>query len=432
MPPSPPKSSRRFDPYRASRTPAAATYVTELATQVNNLETLRGTRKRPRRAKEAATHARRIAAIATDLAHQHIAGRPALTVSRDTHITKSRYRSSVEGTQLPALLDLMASPELDLIQQTKGFPSQFGGMLTVIRPTPRLIRRIEESGLTFADLTRDAHDEEIVVLKDTRLTNAPATLFEYEDDEWTIRCRTEVRLINEHLSGARIAYHGDASTDDYVVDDTERRLKRRFTRSSFTSGGRLYGGFWLPLHKEQRLSNISINNESVVSLDFEAMQIMLAYATARAEPPAGDLYPTRVHVGDPSDPAPVHVPRQTMKKLMGACLFSMQPLKAWPRGLAGPRGVTVDAAVDALKRAHPATAPFFFMGLGHSLQFTESEILVDILLRLIAKGVTALPVHDCLVVAESDLDTAHRVMAEVFTFHTGLAARISIERATEQ
>ena len=376
--------------------------------------------------------------MVTDLHHSALAGRDGLAVSRRTSLTASRYRSDVQGKQLPRILDLMASPPLNLIEQQLGFHTQFGGQITVFRAAPAMRAIWAKRSITFSDLTRNTTDEEIVVLKDTRVSNAPAALFEYVDTDYTHQYRAEVRQINAHLKGANIEYHEDAATADFIVDAGDRYLKRHFTRCSFESGGRLYGGFWLPLGKEKRLSNTLINDESVVGLDFEAMGVMLAYATARATPPAGDLYPpltlpNRLSARDGNARLTVDLRRPLVKKLMSACLFASQPITKWPRGLAkAARGVLVGNAIAALQRAHPAIAPLFFMGLGHSLQFTESEILVDILLRLIAKGVTALPVHDCIVVAESDLDTAHRVMAEVFTFHTGLLARISIERATEQ
>ena len=54
---------------------------------------------------------------------------------------------------------------------------------------------------------------------------------------------------------------------------------------------------------------------------------------------------------------------------------------------------------------------------------------VDVLLRLATQDVPALPVHACIVVAESDLRAAHQAMIETFERHTGIQAKVSIERA---
>jgi hypothetical protein len=68
-----------------------------------------------------------------------------------------------------------------------------------------------------------------------------------------------------------------------------------------------------------------------------------------------------------------------------------------------------------------------FKGLGHALQFSESEILIDALLKLIDLDIPALPVHDCLVVPQSALEVTQGVMENTFAFHTGATARIAAE-----
>lgn len=418
---------RKFDPYRAPRSPEANALTAEVANEVQNFETYTGARKRARRPKDAEKHTRLAGALVTDLAHAHMAGRDGLAVSRRTSWTKSRYRSDLLNRDLPTLLDHMADPQLGFIEQIKGYHTQLGGMMTVIRPTERLLRRF--AGLTFADLTRLSDGEEIVVLKGEKLSHSPADRVEYDDNELTHMYRAQVRAINTALRDADIDYAQDASTAEFIIDPSERHLKRRFTRGSFWSGGRLYGGWWQTISKDDRLSNTVINGERVVSLDFAAMGVTLAYAYACATSPSGDLYPTRFHRGAPGDSEPVILARQTVKKLMAACLFATKPLTQWPRGLAqGSRGVALGDAVAALQKHHPAIAPLFFTGIGHLLQFTESNILIDIMLTLIERGLIALPVHDCIVVPESSLDAAHAVMSEIFTAHTRLPARITVER----
>jgi hypothetical protein len=44
------------------------------------------------------------------------------------------------------------------------------------------------------------------------------------------------------------------------------------------------------------------------------------------------------------------------------------------------------------------------------LQRTESDILVAVLLKLNALGITALPIHDAVLVARSHGETAQRIM----------------------
>jgi hypothetical protein len=59
--------------------------------------------------------------------------------------------------------------------------------------------------------------------------------------------------------------------------------------------------------------------------------------------------------------------------------------------------------------------------------FIESEILVDVLLRLIDVGVTALPVHDAIIVPESKAAMAKETMLSVFRARTGVEGVVEEE-----
>lgn len=57
----------------------------------------------------------------------------------------------------------------------------------------------------------------------------------------------------------------------------------------------------------------------------------------------------------------------------------------------------------------------------------ESDILVDALLSLKAKRITALPIHDAILVNAKYEEEAKEVMREVFQAMTGLSPDISAE-----
>jgi hypothetical protein len=426
----------RFEPFRVPASDRMQKVVNDVLIQSGNAETHLRLRKRKRRAADARVHARRVSALITEATYRHLEGRDGVAVPRDrTALSRdsgTRYRSDVMGPTLPEVIDLLSRPELKFLEQVKGHRSPFGpGEMTIIRPGARLLTRIRDHGITLHDATIEG--QEIVVLKDVKPARGVAAYCDYADTEHTERLRAEVCRINAYLRAADIEYVQDLSTAGFVVDDHNRYMRRVFTRSSFESGGRLFGGFWQPIGKEARLSNTLINGESVVSLDFKGMGVMLAYHAVRATPPDADVYPTRFTSGPPDDPRPVTLKRKTVKGLMSACLFATKPFQRWPRDLAGASdGVSVGEAVRALADTHPAIAPLFFTGVGHALQFVESEILMDTMARLIAEDVVALPVHDCIVVAESAATLAYEVMADVFKFHTNLPARISIERASDE
>lgn len=57
----------------------------------------------------------------------------------------------------------------------------------------------------------------------------------------------------------------------------------------------------------------------------------------------------------------------------------------------------------------------------------ESDILVQVFLALMDKGITALPVHDAILVNANYEDEAKGVMVEIFRKRTGLLPDVSTE-----
>jgi hypothetical protein len=153
------------------------------------------------------------------------------------------------------------------------------------------------------------------------------------------------------------------------------------------------------------------------------MILRLAYAYAGAAPPAGDLYEITFKG---TNGAPVVLPRAVIKKVVSARLNGA---KEWPEELREHRaGLPWRSVVASLKEAHARIGEVFDRDLGQELAFTESEILVDALLGLVDVDVIALPLHDCILVAESDEAAATAAMLAAFKFHTNQDGRVSVER----
>lgn len=83
--------------------------------------------------------------------------------------------------------------------------------------------------------------------------------------------------------------------------------------------------------------------------------------------------------------------------------------------------------VSRLEEVHPDLRPFFGTNVGHRVQFTESEILVDVLLRLKDQDILALPIHDAIIVTHSSVPNAETAMEEVFEEHTGVEGMVREE-----
>lgn len=379
-------------------------------------------RTRARRSPDLLTFQATVEALTAHVAYEHLRGAGPVRLSlRNEVLRKSnRYISPLQSTQLPKVIALLATPELAFLKVDKGTaPTSFSvGRQTRISAGPRLVRRLD--GVTLDDIGRRP-GEELVLLKGSRDERTGiAELVDYTDNTFTEQYRAEVRKLNAFLAGADLRYVGESP----LVDERDRHLTRRFTRESFGCGGRLFGGFWQSLKKADRLANVLINSEPVVSVDFRSMVLRIAYAYARKPAPEGDLYEITF---TSTSGSPVVLPRSIVKKIVAARLNGAQE---WPAELREyRRGLPWRSVVASLKQAHAPIAEMFERDLGQTFAFTESEVLVDALLSLAADGVVALPVHDCIVVAESDAAAAEHAMLASFQYHTKQPGPVDIERA---
>jgi hypothetical protein len=84
-----------------------------------------------------------------------------------------------------------------------------------------------------------------------------------------------------------------------------------------------------------------------------------------------------------------------------------------------------------LAAKHARIAHLFGTGLGFQLMRIESDMLIGVITHLASAGVTALPLHDAVLVAESKADFAVNTMQAAFEKRTGSrCAIVSVENAS--
>ena len=85
-------------------------------------------------------------------------------------------------------------------------------------------------------------------------------------------------------------------------------------------------------------------------------------------------------------------------------------------------------SADAIENEHSGIAHMlFYTGIGHYLQFMESQILVEVLLKLIDNGIIALPVHDAVFVGWTHVYKSKQVMEQVFLDMTNVPSVVKVE-----
>ena len=413
---------RPFNGFRFAKSLSVKTVVDDVRNQVQNYE-MSMIRSRARREKDQITFARQIESIVCDLIHREIT-KPgawvAITFSKAFLGQRDRYRAKVLSETLPVIVQHMATPEMDFVEIIKGTRNPFDPSLsrqTVIRAGKRLRDRTEEYGLTLDDLGIDK-TQELIVLKDTKedLWDNGKWL-QYQDTSQTIRYRQELTHINDWLEQADLEFipYGATSTK---LDTSDRRLRRYFNNNSFEHGGRLFGGFWQNMKKNMR-KDIVIDGMDTVTLDYGQMIARVLYGHAGKPFEFQDAYSVPRLEGC----------RSGVKKVFSAMLYSDSPLKRMPQGCRElfPQKFTYADVAEKIIQHHHQVADLLHAGIGPALTYQESNILISVLTKLIDLGITALPLHDAVIVADEHEEQTRSIMLSVFREVVGIEAIISSE-----
>ena len=121
--------------------------------------------------------------------------------------------------------------------------------------------------------------------------------------------------------------------------------------------------------------------------------------------------------------------RKGIKKVFNAMTFSNEPMTRFPKGINSlfPVKTRFKDVSDAIENEHSGIAHMFYTGIGHYLQFMESQILVEVLLKLIDNGITVLPIHDAVLVSEVHVYKSKQVMEQVFLDMTNVPSVVKVE-----
>jgi len=401
-----------------------------LAQQVSNKLANEDDRKRKRKPQDQLIFEAQVMAVVANLAAQVIdADERPILIQRSNRVLgrTSRYKPFFETKSLKDTLDLFEAA--GFIDQTKGsrIRNPFGGRdlveATRITPTGDFVELVESAGIGPEDFEHRLDCGETIILKAKNDNDywSKSKPVEFDDNELSIRYSNELSSINEFISKADITYAEDEFGRSGSVRIHDRKLRRVFTGGDegFNKCGRLFGGFWLDLPREQRLSRLRINGQKVVSLDYGQMIVRLAYGHVEQPCDMEDAY----------DIAPYGIKyREGFKKLISSMLFSRKAIKRKPQGtkdMLPPDDVSV--LCKSVAEVHAPISSLFYTGIGHNLMFKESEVILSVMHELIDNDIVALPIHDAIVVAKGDADVAHQVMNNMFLSEVGIRGIIKKE-----
>lgn len=415
---------RPFNGFRIAKSGRARAVVADVIGQIQSLEDYYKFRKRARKSEDLRQFERQIEAIVCDLVHREITapgGKLAVPFSKTVLGNRDRYRAKVLGKTLPDIVKKMAMPEMDFVRYELGYQNPFletGSKQTVVWAGPSLCSRIRDHGLTLNDLGI-APGEEIIVLKASKEDYFDSgKKIQYEDTPQTRAFRDELQHINDGLERADI----DFLPPPWVtrqVDASDRRLRRVFNNGSFEQGGRLFGGFWQTLPKALRKDGILIDDTDTITLDYGQIAPLILYGKADVKPHFEDAYAV----------PGLERYRNGVKKIMNAMIQSDKPLARRPQGTASllPKHLRLDQVLDLITAFHKPISDFFYTGNGLEIFYQESQIMVSVLTRLMERGITALPIHDAVIVSEEHQAATKETMLAVFKEFTGIDGLVGID-----
>lgn len=408
----------RFDPWLEAVGPTVVSIVDSVFELTEKLRP--SLTRRPRA--DATTRRRRIVGtVIANLVAAELSGTPSVSIST-TKSAFTRYdrRDYPRAAVARALADLA---DLGLILHTSGVHRL---MTSVVEATDGFRSLVTSFGpFTTSELALAPGGETIILRAPTlhigrRAERGP--LIDYDDTSETTRIRREMTAINEFLNNADVTLDGETVAPF--------RLTRRFQTAgpeaapSFNLHGRLYDGFWINMHKDERY-RIRIGGEVLTDLDFESAFTSISYAIVGHPLPEGDPYGgieglELEKIVEPQDRARS---RAAIKRGVNAMFFRHGPMSRLPREVKAVLGSdwTADRFTRALRQRHAPIAHLFETGIGLKLMYMESRIMVRFLLDLIDQGIPALPIHDGALVATSLQNRALDSMREASRSVLGVA-----------
>ncbi|MDF0585047.1 hypothetical protein [Bradyrhizobium yuanmingense] len=416
-----------FDPLLRAKTTELAHSVQCLRDALLLHETDIGARKRARKEADKTKFGLAIEALACNLILLSAIGSgPKLAVPRSHGFLwrGNGNANPVYGQHFLSAMDGLAF--LGLIEEEqRGYRlSDKMRVPSLIRPSTALAQHLPLAPPDWRSVMQ-IDDPALIILKEGKDDDGRAHAMAFRESAKTRQFSGQMRRINEFLRSADIEVTGQNTglslgRDGQVIAPYRRSLRRIFNNADWKQGGRLAGGFWMGMARTERFERIRIQGERIADVDYRQLFPRLAYVRAGKPQPEGDIYDV---AGDGSG-------RDGWKTLMNALLFSDGPLRNWPdRTLQHfPSGTKLRDAIKMLAARHAPIADLFGVGLGFQLMRIESDMLIGVVTYLASLGVTALPLHDAVLVAESKAYVAKDAMQAAFSMATGSScAIVSIE-----
>jgi hypothetical protein len=369
---------------------------------------------------------------------RHPLCRLAVPTSDGAYGNKPHQLTEFSHTAVSRTLDALES--LDWIKRKKGFKNKSGENIpTTIKATGGLLEEFERSKYVWRKIAPKKQD--VIILKDFDSKTKSKIQCVFKDNNDIRRWRKNLQGYNSfitqnaiclaidrhHLDEGLIAkMTNDKYKLDWVFGDNKKKprifnylhvqLRRIFSRGSFQKGGRFYGGWWQFIPSEYR-RYITINGLPTVEVDYSELHPRMMYGEANLPLPKGDLYDLGLRydgIEYNKDVEPYKSKRKVIKTYVNAMINDDRGnFKLNSRQIEIMEMNTAQLEALVIKR-HPVIKEIKGRGFGLKYQFTDSQIAEKVMMKLLAKEILCLPVHDSFICQEQYLSELQIAMRESY------------------
>lgn len=199
----------------------------------------------------------------------------------------------------------------------------------------------------------------------------------------------------------------------YLGDMTAKQLYRVFTRT-WDQGGRLYGGWWIGVPKNER-RQIQIDGEPTIELDYGQLHPTMLFAMVGRQLDY-DAYKVRDFSRE--------LGKETFMRLLNRTAERGGRYIRQEGDVPLPPDISPERYTELYKLHLEPVRHLLGEGMGLRLQRQDSDLALEILTELADQQIVALPVHDSFIVKHQHADTLRAAMMSNFRKLHGFEAMV--------
>ena len=280
--------------------------------------------------------------------------------------------------------------------------------------------------IVLTDFDTDQEGNFITVSSGNR-TKKKRVLVEYEDDDNTRQIRQELQQYNALLKDTFIdiptleepyIFRTEANgvRQKIPIDQTQKFVRRIFSRSSWEMNGRFYGGFWQQISEDLR-RQIYINDEPTIEVDYKGLHAAMLSSLVGVKV-SGDIYDLKSQL---LPKLPKTSQRKAVKALILAAINAKTSKSAYAafrdsrdKGSIEKRltNQELEILLNGFVERNPHLEQSLCSDQGIRLMYLDSQITAYIINHFTTRGKAILTVHDSYIIASDDVDLLRDTMKE--------------------